>query len=326
MDNILFLDTSISSLNKGDEIIMECFKRELEFITNGNFVLNVPTHLAPFHSYQVWRNSNRVNIYKNSKYKFVGGSNLLIPNMFTHFPQWNLNIFNYKAVKDCILVGVGKGGGNKTNRYTTDLYKKLLNKQYYHSVRDERSKLFLESIGIKAINTGCVTMWMLTPKFCQTIPTLKSNQVVFTLTASVNKDNQYQELIDVLQKNYSKVYYWIQGIDDYKYLQEYSNIQNIKIINPTVQDFKRVLELNDIDYVGTRLHAGVYAMRHRKRTIIIAIDERAREINKSNNLNYIEKNDLSKLHKLINSRFETKITMPFDKIEMWKSQFVKGGM
>lgn len=323
MDNILFLDTSISSLNKGDDIIMECVRKELEFITKGSFTLTVPTHLAPFHSYQVWRNSRRVQVYKNCRYKFVGGTNLLIPNMLTHFPQWNLNIFNYKAVMGCILVGVGKGAGSVTNRYTNSLYKKLLNRDYYHSVRDERSKVYLESIGVKAINTGCVTMWMLTPDFCKIIPTRKANQVVFTLTSSVEKDERDQILIDILQSMYSKVYFWLQGIDDYDYIKQFNNIESIEFVNPTIQDYKQVLEQDDIDYIGTRLHAGVYAMRHKKRSIIIAIDERAREINKCNNINCIEKTGLDKLPDLINSEIITKINMPIDKIEMWKKQFIK---
>lgn len=322
MENILFLDTSISSLNRGDEIIMECFREEMEFITKDHFILNVPTHLSPFHSYQVWRNSNRVRIYKNSKYKFVGGSNLLIPNMLTHFPQWNLNMFNYKALSDCILVGVGKGAGDKSNLYTTRLYRKLLNKKYYHSVRDERTKIYLESIGLKAINTGCVTMWMFTPEFCKTIPTKKASKVVFTLTASQDKDERDQKLIDVLRENYSKVYYWVQGIDDYEYFRKFNQIDDISIINPTVNDYRNILKLEDIDYVGTRLHAGIYAMRYRKRAIIIAIDERARGIHQSNRLNCIEKDDIDSLSALINRSFETKMNMPLDEIKKWKSQFI----
>lgn len=62
-------------------------------------------------------------------------------------------------------------------------------------------------------------------------------------------------------------------------------------------------------------------MRHKKRAIIIAIDERAREINKSNNLNCIEKDDIENLASMIDSEFATEIHMPFDKINAWKSQF-----
>lgn len=322
MANILLLDTSIASLNKGDDIIMECVREELKFLTDGNFILNLPTHISPFHSYQVWRNSNRVQIYKNAKYKFVGGTNLLIPNMLTHFPQWNVNVFNYGAIKDCILVGVGAGADAKSNSYTKKLYSQILNKQYYHSARDERSKKIMEGYGVKALNTGCVTMWKLTPEFCLTIPTKKANRAIFTLTARADVDPLDQQLIDILKKNYQKVFFWPQGISDRNYLHQFKNIENIEIINSDIQSYSSLLSEDDLDYIGTRLHGGVYAMRHKKRSIIIAIDERAREINKCNNLNCIEKSEINFLEDMIYREIQTKINMPFNVINQWKNQFI----
>lgn len=323
MENIVLLDTSVASLNKGDEIIMECVRDELKFLTNGNFVLNLPTHIAPFHSYQVWRNSKRLRVYKEAKFKFVGGSNLLIPDMLTHFPQWNLNIFNYKPMSGCILVGVGAGAGKEANWYTKHLYSKLLNKNFYHSARDERSKKIMESYGVKALNTGCVTMWKLTPEFCKEIPTKKASRVVFTLTSANEIDNRDQKLIDILNRNYDKVYFWPQGIDDFKYFKKFNNTDSIIVLNSDVKTYDNLLNETDLDYVGTRLHGGVYAMRHKKRSIIIVIDERAREINKGNNLNCVEKDKIDNLEKMINSEFETNINMPFETIERWKKQFGK---
>lgn len=322
MENILLIDTSVSSLNKGDDIIMECVRKELDFIFHNNFELTLPSHVSAFHCYQIWRKSSRVRKYMDCSKKFVGGTNLLVKDMLTHYPQWNINLFNYNAIKGCILVGVGAGAGEKTNLYTKHLYKKLLNQDFYHSVRDERTKIFLESLGIKAINTGCVTMWKLTPEFCQQIPTKKSNRVVFTLTANHNPLSSDQQLINILKKNYSEVFYWVQGDNDFNYLQMFKNIDGINIIPATKSAYDNILNEDDIEYVGTRLHAGVYAMRHAKRSIIIVIDERAREINKCNNLVCLERESIAdQLETLINSEFETRINMPFDEIHRWKSQF-----
>ena len=321
MDNVLLLDTSVASLNKGDDIIMECVRKELGFILDGNFEVNLPTHVSAFHWYQIYRGLARINYYSNCKYKFVGGTNLLVKNMATYYPQWNINLFNSKAIRECILVGVGAGVGEGSNWYTKKLYNTVLNHEYCHSTRDARTKLYLESMGLKAINTGCVTMWMLTPEFCKTIPTKKASRVVFTLTASKIKDERDQYIIDLLQEEYSEVYYWVQGIEDYDYLRRFENVDNIKIVPPTKDAYHELLCMDDLDYVGTRLHAGVYAMRHRKRAIIIVIDERAREINKSNNLNCLEKDNIKELQMMINNTFETKIIMPFDRIEQWKQQF-----
>lgn len=322
MEKILLMDTSVASLNKGDNIIMECIKKELQFLIKDKFMLNLPTHLTPFTILQTLRNSLRLQIYKNCPIKIVCGTNLLVKDMFIHFPQWNVNLFNYKAIEGCILMGVGAGTGEKANFYTKMIYKKMLNKNFYHSVRDERTKIFLESMGIKAINTGCPTMWMLTPEFCKDIPTNKSEEVIFTLTSKAEKDLRDQKLINILNNKYKKVYYWIQGIDDLDYLNKFENIDNINIVQPELSEYEFILNNKDIDYIGTRLHGGIYAMRHKRRAIIIAIDERAREINKSNNLNCIEKDDLDKLPDLIDSEFETRIKMPFDEIERWKNQFI----
>lgn len=321
MQNILLLDTSVGSQNKGDDIIMECVRQELSPILKNNFEYTLPTHVSPFHWYQVWRNSLRLQSYSNCRLKFVGGTNILAKNMLTHYPQWNINLFNCKPLSGSILVGVGAGAGEHKDWYTRRLYRKVLNHNYYHSCRDERTKQYVENIlGLKAINTGCVTMWMLTPDFCRSIPTTKSDKVVFTLTNG-KYDERDQILIDTLKRSYKDVYFWPQGISDYDYLHAYNNIDGITILPASKQAYDRFLTDFDTDYVGTRLHGGIYAMRHKRRSIIIIIDERAREINRSNNLVCLEKNDITQLEGIINSEIETKIRMDYAKINSWKEQF-----
>ena len=58
MKNILVLDTSVASGNKGDNIIMECVRKELQFVLKDNFEYTLPTQVSPFHWYQVWRDSS----------------------------------------------------------------------------------------------------------------------------------------------------------------------------------------------------------------------------------------------------------------------------
>lgn len=323
MDNILLLDTSIASANRGDDIIMECVRKELGPIFHNNFVRTLPTHVSPFHWYQVWRNSYAVQRFTNCHLKFVGGTNLLIPNLFTHYPQWNINLFNYQPLKGVVLVGVGAGTGAEkgSNWYTRHLYKKLLSSTYLHSVRDSRSLKYLESIGIGAINTGCVTMWMLTPDFCATIPKKKAPQVVFTLNHHLQVDKKDQYIIDTLIRNYEEVYFWPQYLEDFNYLQGFNNIDKIHILQASKDDYDHFLTNTDCDYVGTRLHGGIYAMRHRRRSIVISFDERARAINDDYHLNCIDKSHLENLESMICSEFSTEVKMNFDAISRWKSQF-----
>lgn len=322
MDKCLVLDTSIASANKGDNVILECFKEELNYILSKKFVLNLPTHVSAFHWYQVLRNSKALQRYANCRLKFVAGTNLLVKDLATHYPQWNINWFNCKPFAGTILVGVGAGAGDRTNWYTKQVYKRVLSDDFIHSVRDERSREFVESLGKKAINTGCVTMWKLTPDFCRTIPSKKANNVIFTLTPRNGEEEKDRFLVDLLKRMYQNVSYWVQGEYDYDWLMHLGVADGIEIIRPTIIDYHNKLQQPALDYVGTRLHAGVYAMRHRVRSIIIAIDERAREINKSNNLVCLERDEVeTQLEDLILSEFSTEIKMPYDAISEWKSQF-----
>lgn len=322
MKKALLLDTSIGTSNVGDNIIMECVEQELAPILANMFVFHMPTHVPAFHSYAVWRNSFAVQNYANCDYKFVGGSNILVKNMLTHYPQWNVNIFNYAPLANSICVGVGAGAGERTDAYTTHLYRKMLSHSYYHSVRDERTKRYVENVlGLKAINTGCVTMWSLTPEHCSQIPQKKSDNVVFTLTAKNKPDPRDQFLIDTLKKEYEHIAFWIQGDKDETYFNMFSNTNGIEIIPPNKFAYEQVLKRDNIEYVGTRLHGGIYALRHKKRAIIISIDERAKNIGLDTGLITIEKDALNELPALLNSEFETKLNIPFDEIARWRAQF-----
>ena len=322
MKNVLLLDTSVGSQNKGDDIIMECTRRELDFILRNNFEYTLPTHVSPFHWYQVLRNSDRVQSYSDCELKFIGGSNILCRNLFTHYPQWNINWFNCKPLMGCIGVGVGAGTGDVSNWYTRKIYQRVLSHSYYHSVRDERTKDYLESMGLNAINTGCVTMWMLTPEFCKTIPAIKSQNVVFTLTANDRAIPEFdQYVINTLRNNYTNVFFWPQGLFDYNYFRRLDSVDDVRILSANVEAYHEFLLANDTDYVGTRLHGGIYAMRNGRRAIIISIDERAREINKANHLNCLDMNEINHLPEMINSEFETCVAMDFEAIYRWKSQF-----
>ncbi|MBP5518525.1 MAG: polysaccharide pyruvyl transferase family protein [Bacteroidales bacterium] len=323
MENILLLDPAIGSKNLGDHIISECVHKELSFVFQGRYLLELPTQVSSFHWYQVLRNSLALKDYSQCRLKFVGGSNVMVKDLLTHYPQWNINLFNYKPFKGTILVGVGAGRGSRSNAYTRHIYRKMLSSEYFHSVRDERSKEYVECLGLKAINTGCVTMWALTPEHCAQIPSKKSDEVVFTLTATGGaKDKRDQIIIDTLLNNYSKVFYWPQGYHDEDYLHLFDNTGGITVLEPTKEAYDRLLTEHNADYVGTRLHGGVYAMRHKRRAIIIAIDERARSINEGNHLNCVDKENLEALEPMVQGEFKTEIKMDFDAIARWKNQFI----
>lgn len=62
-------------------------------------------------------------------------------------------------------------------------------------------------------------------------------------------------------------------------------------------------------------------MRHKKRAIIISIDERAKGMGETYNLNLIDREDLNNLEKMINAEFITDVQVNFDVVNQWLKQF-----
>jgi hypothetical protein len=314
MKKIVLYSPAVSTLNMGDHIIVDGVYNQLEELLNKAFIVEISTHL-PISRY--------LRHTKDFDYKFVCGSNLLKGKMNRLFRQWDINIFNANQVGPCILVGVGWWQyGDEPNLYTEKLYKKVLSTEYYHSVRDSYTEKQLKKMGFNnVINTACPTMWNFTKEHCSDIPKDKANEVVCTIT-DYNKDiERDHKLLQILCNNYKEVYLWIQGSRDYEYFKEL-NIDNdkVKIISPNLKLYDSVLE-KDIDYIGTRLHAGIRALQKKKRAIIIGIDNRAIEKQKDFNITCINRDEIEVLEEKINSVFPTEINIPIDNINKWKSQF-----
>lgn len=321
MKKIILFNTAVASPNKGDDIIMDCCKKQLEPILKGNYVLEVPTHTPISHWYQNFAKFNIGDHFKKIDYKFVCGTNLLNANMFLPTPLWNINPFNSKVANGAIAVGAGMGSQSiKANYYTKKLLRKVLSLDYVHSTRDERSANFLRSIGLKAINTGCATTWDLSNEFCSTIPDGKSDEVVFTLTDYAQDEQKDKYLINILLKHYNKVYFWIQGIGDLDYLQKIYKGNQIILVDPSLAAYDEILE-RKIDFIGTRLHAGIRAMQRKCRTVIISVDNRTEDMKKDINLCVVSRNELDTLETLIYRKIPTQLNIKIENIEKWLSQF-----
>ena len=317
MINKIFLhDTSILTNNLGDQIIMDAVKKELKKTIDNCFFINAPTH--------DYLGKEAYLELQNVPYSIVGGTNLLSGNM-NKYNQWKVNLKSVGKVKNAVLMGVGWWQyQDNINRYTKFLLENLLSKTYIHSVRDSYTKDKLASIGINnVINTGCMTLWQLNPSHCDNIPKTKSDEVVMTFT-DYKPSLKYDTLLfEVAKKNYKKIYVWIQGEGDYRYLKDLLD-DSVEYIEPTLEAYDSLLsdKTKALDYIGTRLHAGVRAMQHQRRSIIISVDNRATEMKKDFNLPVIERLDIEKeLDTKINSDFSIKIQLPTDNIQQWKAQF-----
>lgn len=324
MNKIVLFDTSCGSHNLGDYIICESVAKELSDIIGDNYLVRYATHTPIEHFYQNNHKNPAYTYCKEATYKFIAGTNILQYDMLHTWTNWNVNVFNCVPYIGSILVGAGVYPNRPTmNRYTQHLYKKMLSKQFIHATRDDRAKEALESLGMKAINTGCATTWSLTKKHCAQIPEKKSPNVIFTLTDYHKDIKADQSLIDLLVRNYEKIYFWIQGTDDFEYFKILQNTNTIQIIPPNLYQYKRHLISGNVDYIGTRLHAGIYAMQNFVRSIILIVDNRAADIQANYGLPAIDRHNVTDLEAMLNSDFTTNVHINEDNIRKWKEQFNK---
>lgn len=323
MKKVLILDTSIATQNIGDEIINDSIRMNWAELYDKNYICRYPTHTPPYAWWQQLIVSRKFNLLAKSDYKFLCGTNALYTNMMRPLPQWNIFPWNASFFKDTILLGVGSGVNSKhVNMYTKHLYKKVLSKKFIHSTRDEYTKYMLENLGYRAINTGCPTLWGFTDDFCRKIPTTKSSKVLFTLTSYQPDIVNDKLMVDTLRNNYEELFFWPQTPTDLDYLCELGNF-DVMIVTPNLCAYDKILNNNDIDYIGNRLHGGIRALQHGCRSLIVAIDYRAVNMSKHYGLPIIERENIrSKLDSFINSSNETKIVgLDFEVIEKWKIQF-----
>lgn len=309
---ILLFDTSIDSGNLGDYIINDYCNQILEEINIYPFA-KVATHRK--------QTNEELKMLSKPSLKLVTGTNILSSKIYS---QW-IRPSKLKLQDNVLLMGVGWTDYNTNVTYLSKrYYNKILNKNMKHCVRDRMTKKVLNKIGIEnVLYTGCPTMWKLTPEFCKQIPSVKADNVVCTITDySRDSDNDFL-MLDILLENYEKVYFWPQGRFDLEYINSYHYKDKVIILNESLESYDDLLKKEiSLDYIGTRLHAGIRALNNRIRTLVIAIDNRSKEISNDTGLHTIERKDIAtKLKKQIQSDYSTEINLPFNAIKEWKEQF-----
>lgn len=310
MKPISIMDTRISDFNLGNQIIMESVHNHLSSLFPDRFIYNIPYREITNHT---------LKIINESEMCFFGGTNSLCSEM-GKYSQWGINKLNYKQIRNLILVGLGWWQyQEKVDNFTRKILKTLLDNKYVHSVRDSYTKKKLADIGItNIINTGCPSIWNL--ENFEIIDTF-SDSVIFTITDynhNINRDNNW---LAIIKNRYRHIYCWLQGAGDLNYIKESNFISNIKFIRPRLVDFINFLSKMNVDYVGTRLHAGIQALQKKRKAFIIGIDNRASEMAKDFNLPVINESEINRLKILLTSNYKTNFNIPKEQIQDWKNQF-----
>lgn len=316
MKKIILFEPGIGTDNLGDQVIVEGVKTAISPLLQDAFTIEFSTHTPLY--------NRHVKHCENADFKFVCGSNLLVGNLGVpiRFRQWPINLWTSSSLKPCILVGVGaQKYGQKIGPYTKAVYRRILDSNYMHSVRDSFTEEQLKAAGFNnVLNTGCPTMWGLTEEVCRQIPEMKSKKVIFTLTDYSQDKTRDTELIKILKEQYDELWFWPQGSRDLDYLKTL-DCHNIKLIGPSLSAYDTFLETEKADYVGTRLHGGMRALQHKRRTIILGIDNRAIELHRDYNIPMVKQENLKSLGDIISNTWKTKIKLPVDSIKKFLKQF-----
>ena len=81
------------------------------------------------------------------------------------------------------------------------------------------------------------------------------------------------------------------------------------------------MNADSVDFVGTRLHGGMRALQHKRRTVIIGIDNRALELHRDFNIPVLNQTDISQLPEIIDSNFTTEVKLNTNNIRKFLRQF-----
>jgi polysaccharide pyruvyl transferase WcaK-like protein len=312
---VALLDTSAASNNLGDTIIMDAVRAETADLFRECAVLRITSHemMGP-HSRRLVR---------GARWAITGGSSLLSSRMWFR-ASWKVTPFDALAGLNIITMGAGWHQYQSwTDPYSRWMLRSLLSRDGLHSVRDGYTEGMLASIGItNVVNTGCPTLWALTPQHCASVPRRKADAVVTTINSYPGLQNRDADrrMLELLKRQYRAVYLWIQTSTDYEYARSLTS--DIVYVNPSVEAFNGILgsEL-DLDYVGNRLHAGIRALQQPRRTIIVEIDNRAREMGSDFGLPTVGRTEFDRLEQMITTPFETAVRLPDAAIARWKNQF-----
>lgn len=315
-DELVLLDTAMGSENSGDFVIMDaCEHISKEIFSNRCDLVHLATH---YYSEELESHPDAL--------KLLCGTNILYTHMADQ-GQWALPR-DLRAFSHVCLFGVGMsdiGIGDSIDAYTRQFYKAVLDTGFMHSVRDEMTRQRLLEIGItNVLNTACPTMWSLTPEAQKRIPCIKARNVLTSITDYAFSPDDETAMLNILKEEYEHVAIWVQGSHDLDWcLEKIVNLDEYELVGPEIGGLDAILERSDLDYVGTRLHAGIRSLNRGHRSLIVAVDNRARQIGHDTGLPVIERSAFydGQLRQWINNPEPSAIELPWDAIDQWKNQF-----
>jgi polysaccharide pyruvyl transferase WcaK-like protein len=313
----MLLDTSIASDNVGDEIIVQAIQNHLTHILEDSYVTSASSHDGMGHFSRA--------LASTADIVFMLGTNALSPSCQLNSSSfiWRVAMEDLDVLKDkVVLIGVGANRDyTSIDTHQLEFLNTILSRDYVHSTRDEAGKKLVESSGHAAVNTSCPTLWEL-DTCADRVPTDKSDTVCFTLTMHKRSPLDLQ-LLKVLYDSYDHIAFWPQQPRDLDYLESIADMRRIQVIPPSLRCYDAYLDNHQVDVIGTRLHGTIRGMQRGKRSIVISIDNRAREIAAMTGLPCVEREAISQeLPLRIKSNAPASLLLPEAEIQTFLAQFL----
>jgi hypothetical protein len=183
------------------------------------------------------------------------------------------------------------------------------------AVRDEYSALRLQAAGVPAVHVSCPTLWDVRT---QTMPT-DQTRVIVTLTDYNQDPLADKRLIDLLAERF-EVLFWPQGPGDRRYIEQLVGA-GAQFVDATLAAFDSALDEPGTAYVGLRLHGGIRAMQRGIPSLILSIDNRAREISRSVGLHAPSRNSFRDVQDSLESGRVVDIDLPTAAITEWTADW-----
>lgn len=306
---IVVFDPAVENVNAGDEIISSAVQA-IPHLHEGD-VERLTTH-------RLLRKSER-DLVSDADLLVLSGTNAISSRM-EKFGQWLIDPDLARRMRNkLMLLGVGWWQyQGPPSLYTRNLLNFILTDQVPHSTRDSYTHDRISALGKRSMMTGCPTMWNL-PSDCQR-PLTGSGRAVITVTDYKRMDPDIdRRWISVVKEHYSEVDIVGMGPGDRSHF-EGLGIDSVAWKGQGTADLEAALQ--GADFIGTRLHAGVKALQNGRPTLILAVDNRAKEISKSTGLNVTDRADTLAIHRGVTGEtVPPALFMDQESIQLWRSLY-----
>lgn len=312
MTDISLLDTARHSDNLGDQIIMDAVMDAVhESIADANVAHSMATHRYP--------SPRDYLALRRSRFAVLGGTNALKSHMFVR-SNWKVTPVDIALMRNVVLLGIGwQQYQGSPDRLTRWFFESVLSRSHLHSVRDSHSLKMLGRCVPNVVNTSCPTLWALDEAALARVPRRKARKAVFALTHYRPHANDlpiYRHLLE----HYEEVFFWPQQAEDVPYAASLG-MDRMTPIAPELEAYNAVLDHEDVDFVGARLHGGIRALQRGRRALILSVDNRAQEIARDTQLPVMSRESLGDIADWIDHPAPMRLNLPHDAIRAWKAQF-----